>query len=34
MVHALRQMGPYMTRVPVQCPGCDGEGYVVRSQDA
>ncbi|BGP03620.1 protein of heat shock protein DnaJ family [Rhodotorula toruloides] len=31
---AMRQMGPYIQRVPVRCSLCDGRGTKVRDQDA
>lgn len=32
--YAMRQMGPYMSRVPIACPLCKGRGLRVRDQDA
>ncbi|GAA5863629.1 hypothetical protein JCM8547_003673 [Rhodosporidiobolus lusitaniae] len=31
---AMRQMGPYVQRIPVKCGLCDGKGLKVRDQDA
>ncbi|GAA5881600.1 hypothetical protein JCM3774_006490 [Rhodotorula dairenensis] len=32
--YAMRQMGPYVQRVPVKCTACQGRGVKVRDQDA
>lgn len=31
--YAMRQMGPYVQRVPVKCTACQGRGLKVRDQD-
>jgi len=32
--YAMKQMGPYIQRVPVRCSSCEGRGLKVRDQDA
>ncbi|KAK4698222.1 hypothetical protein P7C70_g8060, partial [Phenoliferia sp. Uapishka_3] len=34
IVYAMQNMGPFVQRIPVECPICDGRGQTFRDQDA